>query len=158
MSDLTPEMPPIPSAASTPPPVPPPVNPYAAPYADVSPPTLSAEGLSSDIRTKAMLCHLLAFSGVIIPFPLVNILGPLILWQTQKDKSPFIDYHGKESVNFQITVGIAVVISFVLMFLLIGFLLLPAVGIYAIVMTIIAGIKANEGQYYRYPFTIRFIK
>ena len=105
-----------------------------------------------------MLSHLIAFAGVIIPVPFVNVVGPLVMWMTQKDKSSFLDYHGKESLNFQITVAIAVVIAMFAKFILIGFLLLPAVGLYAIVMTIIAGVKAKEGVRYRYPYTLRLIK
>ena len=105
-----------------------------------------------------MLSHLIAFAGVIIPVPFVNIIGPLIVWITQKDKSAYIDYHGKESLNFQITVAIAGLIAFVSIFLIVGFVLVPAVVIYAVVMTIIAGIKAKEGVRYRYPYTLRLIK
>jgi uncharacterized Tic20 family protein len=71
---------------------------------------------------------------------------------------PFVNDQGKEAVNFQITITIALVISFVLVFLFIGILLLPIVGIFAAVMSVIAAIKANEGVAYRYPVTIRFIK
>lgn len=105
-----------------------------------------------------MISHLSAFAGIIIPFPCANIVGPLVMWMTQKDKSSYLDYHGKESLNFQITVAIAVVIAMLCMFILIGFLLLPVVGFYAVVMTIIAGVKAKEGVRYRYPYTLRLIK
>jgi uncharacterized Tic20 family protein len=70
----------------------------------------------------------------------------------------FVDDQGKEALNFQITVFGAAVISFFLMFILIGFLLIFVVGLGALVLTIIAAIKANEGVAYRYPLTIRLIK
>jgi uncharacterized protein len=149
MSDLTPSgIPPVPEE-----------TPYAPPAGQIipPPPVGSDLALTANDKTMGMLCHLLALSGFIgIPFG--NILGPLIIWLTQKDKSAFADYHGKESLNFQITLIIAAMISGVLCLLLIGFVLLLAVWIYGIVMTIIATIKANEGIYYRYPYTLRLIK
>jgi len=112
--------------------------------------------LSKDERTMGMLCHLLALCGFVIPFG--NIIGPVVLWAVKKDESSFVDDQGKESLNFQITLTIACVICFILMFVAIGFLLLIVLGIYALVMIIIAAMKANEGVRYRYPFAIRLIK
>lgn len=106
-------------------------------------------------RTMAMLCHISALAGFIIP--LGSIVGPLIFWLINKDKMPFVNEQGKESLNFQITVFIAAIISFALVFVLIGFLLAPAVLIYWIIFTIIATIKVNGGEHYRYPLTIRLI-
>jgi uncharacterized protein len=122
-----------------------------------------AATLTKDDRTMGMLCHLTALVGLAIP--LGSILGPLIVWLTQKDKSEFIDYHGKESLNFHLTVAIMLAacgLFFFLFFIfLIGFLALPVmfvIGVYAFVMTIISAVKANEGIRYRYPMTIRFIR
>ena len=102
-----------------------------------------------------MLCHLLAFSGYVIPFG--HLIGPLVMWLVKKDESAFVDANGKESLNFQITVTIATVVSGILCLLLIGFLLLPVVIVGSLVLTIIASIKANEGKVYRYPFCLRLI-
>lgn len=107
-------------------------------------------------RTMAMLCHLSALAGFIIPFG--NIVGPLIFWLINKDKMPYVDDQGKESLNFQITVTIASIISAVLIVVLIGFLLIFAVLIFWLIFTIIASVKASNGEYYRYPLTIRLIK
>lgn len=103
-----------------------------------------------------MFAHLSALSGAIIPFG--NIIGPLVVWQIKKDTLPFAADQGKEALNFNITVLIAVAIAFVLTFVLIGLLLLPLIGIAWLVLTILAGIKANEGVAYRYPFALRLIK
>jgi uncharacterized Tic20 family protein len=103
-----------------------------------------------------MFCHFAAFLGFIFPFG--NLLGPLIVWQIKRESDPFVDRQGKEALNFQITVSLAVVVSFLLMLVVIGFFLLGLVSIGALVLTIIAGIKANEGLDYRYPFTWRPIK
>ncbi|AAY35287.1 DUF4870 domain-containing protein [Pseudomonas syringae] len=107
-------------------------------------------------RQWAMFCHLSAFAGLMFPFG--NLLGPLIIWQLKKDSDPFIDAQGKEALNFQITVAIAATVSMLLVVLIIGFALLTLVGIGAAALAIIAGIKANDGVNYRYPFTLRLIK
>lgn len=142
------------------PPVPP-QDPYTPPVPPIaSSPAPSGEAglaLPSDIKTSAMLCHLLGLAGYVgIPFG--SLIGPLIVWLTQKEKSVFIDYHGKESLNFQITMFIAAVICIPFFFVIIGIFMLIAVGIYGLVMTILASIKTSEGAYYRYPFTLRLIK
>ncbi|QDK78040.1 DUF4870 domain-containing protein [Spirosoma sp. KCTC 42546] len=110
----------------------------------------------SDARLWAMLAHLSALPGSF--FLIGSVLAPLIIWQIQKDKSAFVDYHGKEALNFQITIALATAVSLLLMFVLIGFVLIWVVGIVWLIFTIIAGIKANNGECYRYPITIRFIK
>ncbi len=111
---------------------------------------------SQQARQWAMFCHFAAFLGLVFPFG--NLLGPLIVWQIKKDFDPFVDTQGKEALNFQITVAIAVVACFLLMLVVIGFPLLALVSIGALVLTIIGGIKANEGQAYRYPFCLRLVK
>ncbi|MCZ6789707.1 MAG: DUF4870 domain-containing protein [Chloroflexi bacterium] len=103
-----------------------------------------------------MLCHLSTFSGWFIP--LGNILGPLIIWLMKRQESPFIDAHGKEALNWQISATIYFIVSFALVFVLIGFVLLPAVLVFDIIIVIVATVRANSGQAYRYPLTIRFIK
>lgn len=104
----------------------------------------------------AMLCHLTALSGLVIPFG--NIIGPLVIWLMKKDVYPVVDDQGKESLNFQISIFIYLIASAILIIILIGIILMVAVGVFAIVMTIIASIKANEGVKYRYPLCIRLIK
>lgn len=112
--------------------------------------------LHKEEKTHAMLCHLLALSGIVIPFG--NIIGPLIMWLMKKDHSYFVDMHGKESLNFQISNLIYTFISGLLMFIVIGFVTTPILFIFWLVMTIIASIRASEGNGYRYPLTIRFFK
>jgi len=111
---------------------------------------------SQEARQWAMFCHFAAFLGLVLPFG--NLLGPLLVWQIKKDLDPFVDAQGKEALNFQISVALAMLVCFLLMVVLIGFPLLVLVGIAALVLTIIAGIKANEGQAYRYPFAWRLVK
>jgi len=111
----------------------------------------------SQARTWAMLCHLSSFSQFIgIPFG--GILGPLICWLVKKDEFPFVNDQGKESLNFQISIHIYYFISFILVFVFIGIILALILFVMQIILVIIASVKANNGEYYRYPFTIRFIK
>lgn len=112
--------------------------------------------VSSSEKNYAMLCHLVAFSGFIIPFG--SIIGPLVMWLIKKEESEFINYHGKESLNFQISIAIYAIISGILALVLIGILFLIALGIIWIVFVIIASVKTSEGEEYRYPLTIRFVK
>ena len=107
-------------------------------------------------RTWAMLCHLAALAGYVVPFG--NIIGPLVVWLIQKDKSGFVDEQGKESVNFQITITIAAVVGLILILACVGVVVLAAVGIFSLVMIILAAVKANSGERWRYPLCIRFIK
>ena len=106
-------------------------------------------------RSLGLACHLLAFVGMVFPFG--NILGPLVIWLVKKDDSAFVDDQGKEALNFNITISIAGFVAFLLTFVVIGAFLLPIIGIFWLVMTIVAAVKANGGEYYRYPLTLRLI-
>ncbi|NLE40131.1 MAG: DUF4870 domain-containing protein [Pirellulaceae bacterium] len=104
---------------------------------------------SKDERNLAMICHLLG---------LVGFIGPLVIWLIKKDESAVVDDQGKESLNFQITILLASLLSGVLACFIVGFFLAIAVAIYDIVYIIIAAMRANEGQLYRYPICLRLIK
>jgi hypothetical protein len=112
-------------------------------------------------RLWAMLCHLAAFAGLLPVVPAIgSVLGPLVVWLIKKNEFPFVDEQGKEAVNFQITMFICGVVAGLLMFICIGFVLLPVVVLVDIIFVIIAAIKANDGHHYRYPYPliIRFVK
>jgi uncharacterized Tic20 family protein len=143
--------------------VPPPI---ASP--PVAPPPLSAPAPppnpESQARTWNMFCHLSALAGF-IGVPLGNILGPLIVWQIKKNEFPSVDIHGKAALNFQITVLLAALVAaaamLVGMLICIGWLLLPVVvliGLAGLVFPIIAGIKASNGEDYKYPYSFEFVK
>jgi hypothetical protein len=122
-----------------------------------SPPTTPAVESNADARLWAMLTHFSAFSGYVVP--LGWIVGPIICWQVNKNQYPFVDYHGKEAVNFQVSFLIYAIVAAVSTVCFgIGLVLLPIVAVFQIVFVIIAGIKANQGELYRYPLTIRLIK
>lgn len=95
--------------------------------------------------------------GVHLSELIVSFIGPLVIWLIFKGRGPFLEHHAKEALNFSITMFIAIVISAFSMFILIGFVLLPLVGIWAFVMPIIAAVKASNGEWYRYPLTLRLI-
>ncbi len=113
-----------------------------APYAGPEP--------DSDSRTMAMLAHLLAI--------FIGFLGPLIIWLVKKDQSPFVNDQGKEALNFQLTVLIAWFVAGLLACLVVGIFLFPLIWIGNLILCIIAAVKANRGEAYRYPFNIRFIR
>jgi len=104
-----------------------------------------------------MFAHLSSFLGW-IGIPLANIIAPLVIWQVKKEDMPFASSQAKECLNFQISMTIYAIISAILCFVVIGFLLIPALYVIDIVFTIIAAIKSNDGIPYQYPLTIRFIK
>lgn len=111
--------------------------------------------LTNDEKTWGMLCHLSGPIAVLLGG--MMILGPLICWLIKKDSSRYVDYHGKEALNFQINLLVYFAVCFALFCLVIGMFLLPVVGLYALVVPIIAGIKANQGEYFKYPFIFRLI-
>lgn len=112
---------------------------------------------SSEERMYAMLCHIVAFAGFLIPV-VGNIVAPLVIWMMKKDSMPLVNDQGKESVNFQISISIYAIISSILSLAVIGIPLLIAVAIFDIVQLIIAGMAANEGKAYRYPLCLRLVK
>jgi uncharacterized protein len=135
--------------------------------------------LSTEEKRTAMWCHLSSLSGIVIPG--CNILAPLLCWLSRKDSSRFVNFHGKESLNFQINMLLYSLIC--CPFCCAGFAVIPFTGwtmtgqsamwggvgisivfvsvltLYEIVISVVAGIKANEGEWYRYPYVLyRFFK
>jgi uncharacterized Tic20 family protein len=101
--------------------------------------------VSQDAKNMGMLCHLLG-------------LFTCFIWLIQKDKMPFVDYHGKEALNFQITVAIAYVVASISIMCFIGVVLLPAVGLADLILCIMACVATSRGEYYKYPVSLRLIK
>ena len=125
---------------------------------DNVPPPPATTNAPADQRTMALAAHLL---GIFTWF-----IGPLIIWLINKDDASkaFVTDQAKEALNFNITIAAIMLVLFVLgiVTLGIGFLIaLPimlVVGLGALVLIILAAIKANEGVAYRYPFAIRLVK
>jgi uncharacterized protein len=111
---------------------------------------------TADEKQMGLFLHLSQLANMIF-FPIGMIL-PIVLWQTQKEKMQGIDAHGKMVTNFMISMLIYGFITFILCFVLIGLLLLPVLAIVGIVFPIIGGIKANNGELWEYPLTIKFLK
>ena len=114
------------------------------------------DATSSNVRTWCVLCHASALLGLFFHF-LGHIFGPLDRLADQTGDSPEIDAHGKESLNFQLSMLIYDVVAVILCFILIGIPILILLWIVNTVFVIVASIKASEGELYRYPFTIRFL-
>jgi len=107
-------------------------------------------------RTWGMLAHLSSLSGFLLPFG--NLIGPLIIWQVKKNQSAFASESAREALNFNITVLLIAAVCSMLIFVLIGFLILVSLGLYWVVLTVIAGVRASEGTAFHYPFTLRIVK
>ena len=105
---------------------------------------------TSDERTLAILAHILTIVS--------SFIAPLVIYLIKKDESTFVAEHAKESLNFQITMFILIIISIALMLLFIGFLLIWLLSMVNLLLVIIATIKANENRMYRYPINFRLIK
>jgi len=129
------------------------------PDQDGGTPQTGAPTPSKEERTMAMICHLLPLAGALMPaVPVLNIIAPLVLWLIKKDSMPFVDQQGKEVLNFQITLSIVFFVCMLTFWLILPMILAFGIGIAALVLIIMAAIKANDGVPYRYPFTLRLIK
>ncbi|MBN2584061.1 MAG: DUF4870 domain-containing protein [Planctomycetes bacterium] len=116
--------------------------------------------MKPDDKTMGMLCHLLG---------IFTFIGPLIIWLVKKDESRYVDVHGKEALNFQLSlfiflagVGVVETVLAVIPFInCLALVLMPALGLiplFGLVMLVIASIKASEGKVFRYPLAIRLIR
>lgn len=104
----------------------------------------------SDERLFSMLMYVLSFFTAII--------GPLIIWLMKREDSEFVDFHGKQYFNFFISYTIYGIVASISLIILIGLLLVPVVGIMYVVFTIIAAVKAYNGEQYKIPLVIQFFK
>ena len=136
-------------------------TPHTGPYdSDFDDPLLSVDidGYEPDAeeRNWGLIAHLSSFAGFVIPFG--NVLGPLVVMLTKRETSAFVEDQARESLNFQITILLATIVAAVSLIALVGFLLLPAVMLWWLVGTIMASVKASNGEWYRYPYTLRLVK
>jgi len=126
-----------------------------------------SEIVKSQDRTWEVVAHLSSLS-MLVGVPFGNILGPLVVWLLKRGDSPSFDAHGKEALNFQISVMlyllIATAVTAGLMLIVIGILLVPLLIVAVIVVpmldlifVVIAAVKASKGEFYRYPLTLRLI-
>jgi uncharacterized protein len=117
-------------------------------------------GISPEITREesnwATFCHLSGFAVFVLP-PFGHVIAPLILWLLKRHDSLFIDEHGKEALNFQISVTIYGLICFMMFFFLIGLPMALILFVFWAVCMIYAAIQANDGMSFRYPLIIRFL-
>lgn len=135
-------------AGAGPPPAYGPPSSYA-PSPGYGPPPGYSPSPPSDQTLWALLSHLSIF--------VFSLIGPLVIYLVYRDTAPFVRQHAAEALNFHLTLAIAGIVSFVLVFVLVGIPLLIAVLLFGWVMGIIAAIAAWRGQPYRYPLTIHFV-
>ena len=121
---------------------------YGTPGSDK--PQYTGPAPTTDDRNMATIAHVL---GIVTGF-----IGPLIIWLLKKDQSPFVEDQGKEALNFQLTLLIGWIIAGASTAICIGFVLMPAVLVCAIIFGIMGAMATNKGEAYRYPLNIRFIK
>ena len=112
--------------------------------------------VSQEERQMGMFLHLSQLASVVVP--LAGIILPIVLWQTQKEKMPSLDPHGKMVINWMISCLIYTIICVPLMLVLVGFLLILVVAVLAVVFPIIGAIKANNGELWKYPLALSFLK
>ena len=112
--------------------------------------------LTEPERNWSMLCHLSAFTGFLFPFG--GIIGPLICWLTRKDESEWININGRNSLNFQLSILLYVVLASPLCFILVGIPIVIALCMLKVICVIIASVKALSGEVFRYPLAIPFIQ
>jgi len=130
------------------------------PHSESSRPTIDMvpAGSAEHARSWCIGLHLSGFSGILLGWSLMHIIAPLAIWLIKRADSPDIDATGKEVLNFQISYSIYTGVAILLCFALVGFLILPVVLITWIVCMVLAAVKVSNGESYRYPFTIRFLK
>ena len=128
----------------------------------VPPPPESAPLLPAPVtstpeeRQWAMFCHLGGLLGhALVGFG--HVVVPLVLWLIKREQMPFVNQEGKEAVNFQLSITVYAIVSGLASFC-IGFLMLIAVGIFDLVVVIMACIDVSNGKAYKYPLCIRFIQ
>ncbi|RME94004.1 MAG: DUF4870 domain-containing protein, partial [Verrucomicrobia bacterium] len=107
-------------------------------------------------RLWAMILHLSVFAGYIVP--LAGLVAPIVIWQVKKSQLPGIDIHGKIVLNWILSLILYVVIGLILSLVVVGIFVLIAAGVCAIVFPIVGGIKANNGEVWHYPLSIRFFR
>jgi uncharacterized Tic20 family protein len=112
----------------------------------------------------AMFCHLSGLAGLSVLLPVIGgVVAPLIIWQLKLDEYPFVAEQGRRVVNFQLSMLLYVSVIIIICFAsIIGAFLVPVVfciyGLVDVIFVLIAAVKANKGQHYRYPLSIRFFK
>jgi uncharacterized protein len=123
-------------------------NPYAPPPGTVSP---------AEERSMGLLAHAIPLVAMVVSAGLLGFVASFVLYVIYKDRGPFARANAANSMNIQITTGIALVVSLPLMLVLVGFLTFGLALVYAFVLHIIGALKANRGEWWRPPLTLRLV-
>jgi uncharacterized Tic20 family protein len=111
---------------------------------------------NSQANMWAMAIHLSLFAGYFV-VPVAGLIAPILIWQLKKGEFPELDAHGREVVNFIISMFIYSLICGVLTLVAVGILGFMVLAVVGIVYPIIGGIKASNGEFWRYPFILRLV-
>lgn len=113
--------------------------------------------LAADVaRHRAMACHLVAFAGYLVPF--ANVVGACLLWLRARRVDAFVEAHGREALNFQLSLLVYLLLAFSLSLAVLGLLMLPLLLLFHVVSTVEAAVAARRGDRFRYPLTFRFLR
>lgn len=135
--------------------------PHTGPYdADFDDPAFDLELAEyepdKEERTLALMAHLAGYAGLALPFG--SVLGPALIYWLKRDESAYVEDQAREALNFQITLTLVALVAIPLVFVIVGVPILLIAGIWYLVGTAIGASKANDGEWYRYPATIRLVK
>lgn len=108
------------------------------------------------VNQFCLVMHLSQFAGFVVPF--AGLILPIVMWATNKDESEMVDQHGKEILNWIISVVIYSIVAFILSFILIGIFLALALFVLGIIFPIIGAVQAGNGKFYNYPLSITFVR
>jgi uncharacterized protein len=139
------------------------VSPAVAPGVQTLPPPppyapMYTQPLSRELQVRqwAMFVHLASLIGLVVPFG--GLVGVLVMWQMKRQEFPEIDPHGKEAMNFQLSMMIYMFVSVLMIFIIVGILTTLILGLVWIILPIIGAVNANDGKLWRYPLVIPFFK
>lgn len=121
----------------------------APPAASGAEETVSQPEMSREARNMAMLCHLLGVMG---------FFAPLMIWLIEREKHRFVDEHGRDAMNYQISLLLYCAVSFLLTLVIIGVLMLCVLIVVHVVLVIVGAVKASRGEPWHYPIAISFLK
>jgi uncharacterized protein len=118
----------------------------------------AAQPLSpAEERTWATITHVVSGGAMVLSAGTLGFVASLVIYLVFRDRGPFVRAHAANAVNVQLTALIGLILSGVLMIVLVGFVTYPLVVVAAVVIHVIAAMRANAGEWYNPPFTIRFV-
>lgn len=117
-------------------------------------PTTNEQVIEPREKIWAMVCHLSALTGCIIPFG--NIVAPLFIWLLLRKQYAYVDEQGRQALNFQLSVTIYFIVSLICILILVGFVLAPLVLLLNFIAIIVAAVETGNAKHFRYPLAIKF--